>query len=593
MVQHMVEISLNRTTELLKRMLPLLCALGCSSGGVPSAPNNIAAGAGGTGAGVGAGAGNGGVAAAPGTVTQTCPSQGLPRTPLRRLTRFEYGNTLHDLLGADPSVANDLPADEVTNNFDNNAAVLTVSSLHAEKYVLISEAVAKAAVTQNLATLTACDTAAVGEDACALQFARSFGRRAFRRPTTAEDERILLAAYLRREDRRQLRRGHRGDDPSGAAVPRFPVPSGNTVVGRGSGRARAAQPVRARDAALLFGLGLCARRRPLGCRAGGELGSKAQLAAKARDMLKQPKAHVAVANFVSQWTGTQRLDVTSKSAAQFPLFSDDLRAAMSRELPAFLDYVLWSGDRKLSTLLTAPVAFVSGPLAQVYGLPAPTGTGTDPVRVDLPDSQGRAGFLTQAGFLSVQAHPDQTSPVLRGKFVRTMLLCQNVPPPPADVNISLPTIDQGATARDRFSAHLTAGASCNGCHKLMDPIGLSFEDFDALGQYRTTDNGKAIDVSGQIHGHDRRRLGRAVQRRARARSAARAEPASSRLRGHAVVSLRFRAHGGRRRRLFAVEPAQLVQRGGWGRGRVAGRDDSNRRLHVSHRGDAVNQRGIQ
>ncbi|HYP91134.1 MAG TPA: DUF1588 domain-containing protein, partial [Polyangiaceae bacterium] len=94
--------------------------------------------------------------------------------------------------------------------------------------------------------------------------------------------------------------------------------------------------------------------------------------------------------------------------------------------------------------------------------------------------------------------PDQTSPVLRGKFVRAMLLCQPPPPPPADVDISLPTVDEGATARIRFGAHESAGASCAGCHTLMDPIGLSFEKFDAMGKYRELDNGQPIDVSGKI-----------------------------------------------------------------------------------------------
>jgi hypothetical protein len=124
-------------------------------------------------------------------------------------------------------------------------------------------------------------------------------------------------------------------------------------------------------------------------------------------------------------------------------------------------------------------------------------TGTTPQMVDLGSSQGRSGLLTQAGFLAVQGHPDQTSPVLRGKFVRTMLLCDAVPPPPADVNVSLPTGDSGATARERFSSH--AFGSCQGCHSLMDPIGFAFENFDAMGQYRTTEGGETIDASGVIN----------------------------------------------------------------------------------------------
>src|SRR5262249_49752651 len=138
--------------------------------------------------------------------------------------------------------------------------------------------------------------------------------------------------------------------------------------------------------------------------------------------------------------------------------------------------------------------FVSGGLAKVYGVATPMGDPTSPQMITFPSDQGRAGILTQAGFLSVQAHPDQTSPVLRGKFIRSKLLCQSVPPPPDDVDISPPEIDQGGTARERFSLHLSAGSSCNACHSLMDPIGFAFENFDAIGQYRQTDNGKPVDV---------------------------------------------------------------------------------------------------
>jgi hypothetical protein len=115
-----------------------------------------------------------------------------------------------------------------------------------------------------------------------------------------------------------------------------------------------------------------------------------------------------------------------------------------------------------------------------------------------PAAHGRAGLLTQAGFLSVQSHPDQTSPVLRGKFVRSMLLCDPPSPPPDSVDTSVPDVDEAATARARFSAHLEAGNTCNGCHVLMDPIGFAFEKFDAMGQYRETENGQVIDVAGEI-----------------------------------------------------------------------------------------------
>jgi hypothetical protein len=231
----------------------------------------------------------------------------------------------------------------------------------------------------------------------------------------------------------------------------------------------------------------------------GELSDRAAVAAKARAMLADPKARVAIDEFYNQWIGTSRLDIMTKSATQFPSYSDAMRDAMKAETPAFVEYVLWSGDHKLETLLTSPAAFVSPALASVYGVTLPAGA-TAAQMTTLPAAQSRAGILTQASFLAVQAHPDQTSPVLRGKFVRTKLMCQSVPPPPMDVDITPPAITSAATARDRFTAHEMAGTSCNSCHQLMDPIGFAFESFDAVGQYRTTENGATIDVSGKIVG---------------------------------------------------------------------------------------------
>jgi len=167
-------------------------AVACSSGNsTPSAGGNTPNPTPGS-----AGMGVGGSTATPlpTPTTASCPSTEVTRTPLRRLTRFEYANSVKSLLGVDATPADALPADEVTDGFSNNAAVLTVSPLHAEKYVLVSEELAKAAV-KDLARLTTCDVGARGEEPCARDFANNFGRRAFRRPITAEDEQFLMTAY--------------------------------------------------------------------------------------------------------------------------------------------------------------------------------------------------------------------------------------------------------------------------------------------------------------------------------------------------------------------------------------------------------------
>jgi hypothetical protein len=473
--------------SLVARGAALALLAACTSNVEPGAESA------GSGGGSSSGAGGGG-----GTVTpSTCSTDGVPRTALRRLTRFEYANSVRELLKVDPSPANDLPADEITNSYDNNAAVLTVSSLHAEQYVLVSEALAKQAV-QNLAALTTCDTATLGEEACATEFAKSFGRRAFRRPTTAADEQLLMAAYTAgRTDgsyaegievmiRAALQSSHflyrlettAPADPAAKVVPlsQFELATRLSYLAWGSGPDDELLDVAAR----------------------GELATKAQVAAKAREMLGKPQARPAVANFFEQWAGTRRLDITSKSTTLFPSFTTELRDAMARELPAFIEGVMFAGDRSLKSLLTSQVAYVSGPLAELYGVTPPASSNGAPVAIDLPANQGRSGILTQAGVMAVQAHPDQTSPVLRGKFVRAMLMCQPPSPPPPDIDISVPSIDQGGTARERFSAHLTAGNTCNGCHSLMDPLGLSFEHFDATGRFRDTDNGRPLDVSGEV-----------------------------------------------------------------------------------------------
>ena len=452
------------------------------------AAGNGVAGASGAGAGVVTGtAGDGALA--------TCPTTAATPTPLRRLTKFEYANTARNLLGVDTTPVNDLPADEVTEGFNNNAGVLTVSSLHAEKYVLVSEALAKSAV-KNLSTLTGgCNTTTKGEDACATEFANSFGRRAFRRAVTDQDRQMLMAAYTAGKTggsyaegievmvRAALQSAHflyrlETTAPANPSAPLVPI-SQYELATRLSFLIWAAGP----DDALLDAAGR------------GELADKAAVATKARAMLADPKARVAITDFYNQWLGTSRLDIMTKSTSLFPQYSDAVRDAMKLETPAFVEYVLWTGDHKLSTLLTSPTAFVSSALAPIYGV---TTTSTTPQMMSLPAAQARAGILTQASFLAVQAHPDQTSPVLRGKFVRTKLMCQTVPPPPMDVDITPPAVTSAPTARDRFTAHEMAGGSCMNCHQLMDPIGFAFESFDAIGKYRTTENGATINLAGNI-----------------------------------------------------------------------------------------------
>ena len=148
----------------------------------------------------------------------------------------------------------------------------------------------------------------------------------------------------------------------------------------------------------------------------------------------------------------------------------------------------------MAALLTAPATFVDASLATFYGLPAPAGDGWGRVTLDPARA---SGMLTQGSFLAAHAKADQTSPVLRGKFVRAQLLCNPPPPPPPTVVIRPPAVDPRLSTRQRFAQH-TADAFCAACHTAMDPIGFTFEHYDAAGRWRATDADQPVDATGEL-----------------------------------------------------------------------------------------------
>lgn len=422
--------------------------------------------------------------------TVDCNTLARPPTPLRRLTRFEYNSTVRDIFGTTLAPANDFPPDEVVDGFSNNGVVLTVSSLHAEKYTFAAEALAAEAVGK-LQTLFPCDPVATGAEACATQFATTFGRRVYRRALEPEDTAILLEAFALGSGqsyekgieimlRVMLQSPHFlfRVEFSGAVAPgttvRMERLSGYETATRLSYLIWSSAP----DDALLD------------LAASGGLSTPEQVASEAERLLADPKARLAVAEFYRQWLELTRLETTSKAVAAFPLWSEAMQAALATEADAVLEAVVFGADATLDRLLTAPLGLPTGPLAELYGVPESASV------VELDPAQ-RSGVLTLPGFLAVQAHPDQTSPVLRGKFVRTKLLCDEVTPPPDNVDTSTPNLSEGGTARQRFTAHQT-DPSCANCHSAMDPLGYPLESYDALGQFRTTDAGQALDLSGEF-----------------------------------------------------------------------------------------------
>ncbi len=414
-----------------------------------------------------------------------CTALERPPTPLRRLTRFEYDNTVRDLLGTTLTPSTNFPPDEVAEGFSNNALVLTVSSLHAEKYTFAAEALAEEVVSK-LDTLVQCDPAALDEEACARQFAETFGRRAYRRALEPEDVAALMEAYALGDS---FEKGIEIMVRAALQSPHFLFRvefSGAQTPGTGMVRLNGYETA-TRLSYLIWSS--TPDQALLDAAEAGELETPEQVANQARRMLQDPKARRAVTEFYRQWLELTRLEVITKDVDAFPLWSEAMRGAMQAESQAVVEQVLFEEDASLERLLTAPLGLPSGPLAELYGVPESSSVAM------LPAAE-RAGVLTLPGFLAVQAHPDQTAPVLRGKFVRTKLLCGEVQPPPDNVDISAPNPAEGGTARERFSAHAESG--CTSCHQLMDPIGYPFESYDSMGQFRTTDAGQEMDLSGEF-----------------------------------------------------------------------------------------------
>lgn len=233
----------------------------------------------------------------------------------------------------------------------------------------------------------------------------------------------------------------------------------------------------------------------------GELLTDEGLLRQTRRLLQAQQAEPFTDQFFGEFLYLDRLDTVSKDAKQFPEWTPQLAASMRGEVLRLLRELAQSGAHDMRELFDTRTTFVNGELASHYGLPAeltpPPGIWK---QIELPSTM-QPGLLGRAGLLSLFAHATVTSPTLRGKFIRQQLLCQDIPPPPPGVAVNLDVDPSGTpkTMREKLAKHRDA-AGCEGCHRLMDPIGLSLEHFGPTGKYRTEDNGLPIDPSGELDG---------------------------------------------------------------------------------------------
>jgi hypothetical protein len=229
----------------------------------------------------------------------------------------------------------------------------------------------------------------------------------------------------------------------------------------------------------------------------GRLNQPATLERQVTRMLADPKSEALVTNFASQWLYLRNLAAANPDARQFPDFDDNLRQAFRRETELFFQSIV-NEDRSALDLLRANYTFVNERLARHYGIPNVYGSRFR--RVALGEDSVRSGILGHGSILTVTSYANRTSPVLRGKWILENIVGTPPPPPPANVPLLQETDAQGRvlSMRERMVQHRSR-PECASCHRLMDPAGLSMENFDAIGRWRTrTESGSAVDASGGL-----------------------------------------------------------------------------------------------
>ena len=216
------------------------------------------------------------------------------------------------------------------------------------------------------------------------------------------------------------------------------------------------------------------------------------------EMIDDPRTRRGLRNFMTEWLHLGDLSRLLKDPNVFRAYSPDLGASAMEETLRLAEALVIDERADFRTILTTRKTFVDRRLAAIYEITAPSEEGM--AEVTLPADEVRRGLLGHVSFLAARAHVAKSSPTLRGIFVREVLLCQEMAPPPAEVDTSIPEPSQDAvTLRERLEVHMEDPA-CVGCHSFVDPIGFGFERFDGIGRFRMLDNGGLIDPSGMIDG---------------------------------------------------------------------------------------------
>jgi mono/diheme cytochrome c family protein len=347
------------------------------------------------------------------------------------------------------------------------------------------------------AVFTCRPTSTRNEQDCATEIVRKVATKAFRRPVSDVDFADLMGFYQMGRDERDFEGGISAALEAILASPQFifrleSAPA-NAVAG---------SPYKLRDLDLasrlsffLWGTGPDDALAQVAAQ--GRLSAPGMLERQVRRMLADPRSEALAQRFAGQWLRLRDVEEILPDALLYPYFDRTLGRAMMRESELFFDSLVRE-DRSLLELITADYTFVNERLAKHYGLP--NITGTEFQRVTVPET--RRGILGHGSVLVQTSVADRTSPVMRGKWVMEVLLGSPPPPPPPNVpaleETGAATNGRVLTVRERMEEH-RKNPACTSCHRVIDPLGLTLENFDVTGRWRIKDNGHPVDSSGVLY----------------------------------------------------------------------------------------------
>lgn len=422
---------------------------------------------------------------------------------IRRLTKKEYSNTLRDLFGVAPVIADALP-DEVSGEGYLNS----LSPLQLEQYLSIAEEVLTQVFAPDDSPPTELQRRLFGEapssadDAQAVvrTVAQSLAKRVYRRPATDAELNVLVDVFdLGRQNELSYAAALRLMLKAMLVSPQF------LFITPAEGFNAEAEIVPLDDYQLASRLsyllwGTMPDDELMTVADSGKLHEPPTLKAQVKRMLEAPRSRGLFDDFGAQWLGLDDLETKTFDPSRFPEMTSEMRSAMVDEVRLFFESIVRE-NHSIAQFIESDYTFLNENLATIYGLEE-TVIGTEMRKVQLTDAN-RGGILGMPGVLAATSFPNRTSPVNRGVWVLEQVLGEHVPAAPPDVP-ALEKQDQQSVAtltlRKRFELH-RSDPVCANCHRLLDPIGFGLENFDAIGRWRDLDdNGEPIDASGELPG---------------------------------------------------------------------------------------------